>query len=140
MSTMKEAIEAVRQCADSTILWTWDKRFKSALLVCSPAEARLLEERINDLDTAEWRIFHAGDETSEIDSALLSSLGGVQRGQALCVWHVGEGTVVWAAFWPWTGMTNVSVRVSVFDHDQLPRGISDKDIDLVREVFNIHSD
>jgi hypothetical protein len=53
--------------------------------------------------------------SSKADIELLDAMGGVRGGQTLYLQDVGNGLVLYVAFWPWGSGARITIKVGVYE-------------------------
>ncbi len=136
--TLTEALSDIRTAANTSMLWTWDKRYRTALLAIKPEFAEPIETNFKDCFTDSWTAENHTSGGEEIQS-LIGFLAGLQGGQSLYTKDLGGDMIAFATFWPWAGNTNVSVRVGVYRASENATHTLAEIVDELKSVFGVES-
>jgi len=106
--------EASRQLIAGTqpLRWEWDDRFSAARLVVQAADApRILALVRAQLPGGAWQA-ESIKQAPALARTLAGKWGGLQQGQELFTFDLDQAPVLFASWWPWSGGTTFSLRVS----------------------------
>jgi len=132
------ALNEIRRASNPTIPWTWDERYDVAMMALEPKLAAPIEASLAHYFSHKWDHQNHGSATGDLN-LLIDSLAGIELGQSLYSSDLEEGLVAFAAFWPWAGNTNISVRIGVFTSDDHPEISHQETTSAIRNMFDIPS-
>ena len=136
INQLRQALTDIRKAADTSMLWTWDKRYRTALLAIKPEFAEPIEDNFKNCFSDIWDSETHASSGDAIQS-LIGFLAGLQRGQSLYTKSLDGDLIAFATFWPWAGNTNVSIRVGVYRANENTNiGLSEI-IEELKSIFGI---
>jgi len=107
--------ELFAKCGDAP-KWTWDSYYKTAVSAISIVEVGTVQNAISNEMTNSWHVANLKESPNEV-TKLVENLSGLHRGQNLYTSTIVKGTLLFAAFWPWSDGTTVSIRIGLFRFD-----------------------
>jgi hypothetical protein len=94
--------------------WHWDERFNTATVVFDCDEKDLILFPITQEFDHQWDIANIGD-VPEPFCRYFKEVFGIIPGQKTFTSQTGDGTVLFAVWWPWGNGRKISLRVGLFD-------------------------
>ena len=138
INKLRQALTDIRAAADTSMLWTWDKRYRTALLAIKPEFAEPIETNFKACFSDTWNAENHASSGDAIES-LIGFLAGLQDGQMLYTKTIDGGLIIFATFWPWAGNTNVSIRVGAYRaSEESSLGLSEI-VEELKSVFGIEA-
>ena len=94
-------------------VWYWDERFNTATVVIDDTEKDLILFPITQEFERQWNIANIGD-VPEPFFRYFKNVFGIIPGQKTFTSQTGDGTVLFAVWWPWGNGRKISLRVGLF--------------------------
>ena len=137
-TSLTQALSEIWEAADTSMLWTWDKRYRTALLAIKPEFAEPIEANFKQCFPDSWNMENHSSGNEAIQS-LIGFLAGLQSGQSLYTRQLEGDLLAFATFWPWAGNTNVSIRVGVYRASENSATSLNDIVDELKSIFKIES-
>ena len=114
----QKVLSDVRQNIAEDIYWNWDGRLQAAVVVVQSASSRIVNESLVKSFDNRWDIESIQDAPSYVRE-LEEALSGLRQRQFIYTNAPdADGTVLYAAYWPWTNGDLISIRVSMLLRDR----------------------
>ena len=125
----------VRQQVDEDIFWNWDGRLQAAVLVVKTANSRILNESLASSFENRWDIESIQGAPGHVRE-VVEALSGLRERQFIYTNSPTEsGSMLYAAYWPWTNGDLISVRVSMLLKDRQSLS-SEQQIELLNQTLS----
>lgn len=115
--------------------WYWDDRFDTATVVFDRSEMDLILFPITQEFDRQWDIANIA-HVPEPFCRYFNKVFGIIPGQKTFTLEVGDGTVLFAVWWPWGNGRKISLRVGLFSPETVETGKPDGPAHL-RQWFGI---
>ena len=114
----QKVLSGVRENITEDIYWNWDGRLQAAVVVVQSAASRIANESLVKSFDNRWDIESIQDAPSYVRE-LEEALSGLRQRQFIYTNAPdADGTVLYAAYWPWTNGDLISIRVSMLLRDR----------------------
>lgn len=137
-TTLNQELATLRKAANTTMVWTWDKRYRTALLAVKPEAAQAIEEGLRTYFSDHWTAQTYTSAEKPIQS-LVGFLAGLQGEQRLYAKDIGGELLAFAAFWPWAGNTNISIRIGVYRTNDRAGSSLTQIVEQLKAAFDVES-
>jgi hypothetical protein len=93
--------------------WTWEERFRAALVVLSVEDTRTLYGALSKVCDQDWTVDNVDQCPSDV-RILVNEMGGLRTGQHMFSASMEASSFAYFSSWPWNDEAHVSVRFGVF--------------------------
>jgi hypothetical protein len=107
-STIARLGQAASTAIPDAASWSWDDRFRAALVVLSASDAAALYGALSEV-CQDWTVDNV-DTCPESVSGLVDEMGGLRAGQHLFSAAMEGPSFAYFSSWPWRDQQSVSVR------------------------------
>jgi len=135
---LEDRLKSIAQNVSAPCTWGWDNRYHTLFLVVNPAQARRLKTQFEGIFENNWTDEVSGDDVTDVVEGLVKTLSGIRQGQSLHCTGLEEGTIIFAAFWPWMGQPMVSIRLGVFEPAHA--GAQPESLEMLKTIFDAEVD
>ncbi len=116
----QKVLSDVRENITEDIYWNWDGRLQAAVVVVQRATNRIVNESLGRSFDDRWDIESIQNAPSYVRE-VVDALSGLRQRQFIYTSSPdAEGTVLYAAYWPWTNGNLISIRVSMLLRGRKP--------------------
>ena len=112
-SDLEAILKGVLGSLSEPTLWGWNARPNGAFLVITEQDSDIVMDCLDGFFEHKWNektLEDAGAEVLEV----VNYLSGIRERQYLFTKRLGDGLILYGAFWPWATSSRVSVRVSAY--------------------------
>ena len=111
--SFQKVLSDLRENIAEEIYWNWDGRLQAAVVVVQREKSRTVNESLARSFENRWDIESIQDAPVYVRE-VVDALSGLRERQFIYSSAPDEqGTILYAAYWPWTNGNLISIRVSI---------------------------
>ncbi len=116
--SFQKVLSDIRENITEEIYWNWDGRLQAAVVVVQREKSRIVNESLARSFDNRWDIESIQDSPNYVRE-VVDALSGLRERQFIYSSAPdSEGTILYAAYWPWSNGNLVSIRVSLLLADR----------------------
>ena len=116
--SFQKVLSDIRHKVPEDIFWSWDGRLQAAVVVVKRGASRIVNESLIRSFENRWDIESIQDAPAYVREVVEALSGLRQRQFVYTSAPDPEGTILYAAYWPWTNGDLISIRVSLLLRDR----------------------
>lgn len=112
LNLLKDICLTLKEVVPGPNPWRWDEEFNVARIVFRQNDAAQVLSTLDTLFKNRYD-FNTIEQSSSCVDAAINALLGIIPGQTIFTQETGDGTLLFAAWWPWGNELYVSLRVGM---------------------------